>query len=114
MQVEGSTLHIVMEFCDDGDLEGVVKRQRELGSSLGEDEVMRIFVQLTLALKYVHSRTSPKAGARARIIISQTPRGTSFEAFFLWCFEGKKRKTARERLEQARFCTGTSSRRTSS
>ena len=53
---DGAALHIVMEFCDGGDLDQVIKRQRSTGRVFDEAYVMRIFVQLLLALKYVHAQ----------------------------------------------------------
>ena len=53
---DGAALHIVMEFCDGGDLDQVIKRQRSTGKVFEEAYVMRIFVQLLLALKYVHAQ----------------------------------------------------------
>ena len=53
--LEGSCLHIVMEYCDSGDLDAAIKRRKRLGKSFEELHVMRIFVQLVLALEYVHS-----------------------------------------------------------
>lgn len=52
--VEGNCLNIVMEYCDGGDLDAAIKRRRTLGRPFAELHVMRIFVQLTLALKYIH------------------------------------------------------------
>jgi len=52
--VEASKLYIVMEHADGGDLTAAVGKRRESGTRWGEDEVMRIFVQICLALKHVH------------------------------------------------------------
>lgn len=52
--VEGSKLYIVMEYADGGDLHAAIKRRVEAKTRFGEDEVMRIFVQICLALKHVH------------------------------------------------------------
>jgi NIMA (never in mitosis gene a)-related kinase len=52
--VENSKLYIIMEFADGGDLSAAIKRQKETGLKWGEDEVMRMFVQICLALKHVH------------------------------------------------------------
>lgn len=52
--VENAKLYIVMEFADGGDLCGAVKNRRESGKKWAEAEVMRIFVQICLALKHVH------------------------------------------------------------
>ena len=45
---------IVMEYADSGDLEMFVKARR--GSLLKEEDVMQLFVQLCLAIKYIHDR----------------------------------------------------------
>ena len=52
--VENSKLYIVMEHADGGDLTGAIAKRRKSGVRWPEDEVMRIFVQLCLALKHVH------------------------------------------------------------
>jgi len=53
---DGPTLNIVMEFCDGGDLDQIIKARRKTGQVFDEAYVMRIFVQLLLALKYVHAQ----------------------------------------------------------
>jgi NIMA (never in mitosis gene a)-related kinase len=52
--VEGSKLFIVMEHADGGDLTATIQRRKQLGHRYPEDELMRIFVQICLALKHVH------------------------------------------------------------
>jgi len=51
-------LVIVMEFCDSGDLRGEVKRrtQAKPPNLLPEATIMTWFVQMTLALNYMHQR----------------------------------------------------------
>jgi NIMA (never in mitosis gene a)-related kinase len=53
--VENSKLYIVMEHADGGDLSGAIQKKKADNSFWQEDEVMRIFVQICLALKHVHS-----------------------------------------------------------
>ena len=50
----GSTLQIIMEFCAGGDLFSLISRQR--GKLLHEDLILFIFLQVCLAIKYIHSR----------------------------------------------------------
>jgi NIMA (never in mitosis gene a)-related kinase len=50
----GSYLYIVMEFADGGDLDQHIKRRN--GRSFPESDVLRLFVQICLALKHVHDR----------------------------------------------------------
>lgn len=52
--IEGSRLYIVMEHADGGDLSGAITRRKEGGKPWPENEVMRMFVQICLALKHVH------------------------------------------------------------
>jgi len=54
----GLELCIVMNFCDSGDLRGEVKRRSvaKPPSMIPEAQVMAWFVQLTLALNYIHAR----------------------------------------------------------
>ena len=52
--VESSKLYIVMEHADGGDLSHAIETKRKSGQRWHEDEVMRIFVQICLALKHVH------------------------------------------------------------
>lgn len=51
-------LVIVMEYCDGGDLRGEVKRRTEVTppNRIPEAQIMTWFVQLTLALNYMHQR----------------------------------------------------------
>ena len=52
--VENSKLYIVMEHADGGDLTATIERMRKNSQRWKEEEVMRIFVQLCLALKHIH------------------------------------------------------------
>ena len=49
-----TALYIVMEFCDKGDLEGIVKARR--GKLFSEERILDWFVQMCLALKHIHDR----------------------------------------------------------
>lgn len=52
--VEDSKLFIVMEFADGGDVSNAIKRQKTQNAKWIEDDIMRIFVQICVALQYVH------------------------------------------------------------
>lgn len=52
--VEGSKLYIVMENADGGDLAGAVAKRKADRNPWKEEELMRIFVQMCLALQHVH------------------------------------------------------------
>lgn len=54
--IEGSRLYIVMEFADGGDLSGAIQRRKDSKTKWPENEVMRMFVQVCLALKHVHEQ----------------------------------------------------------
>lgn len=49
-----TAMYIVMEFCDKGDLEGIVKGRR--GKLFSEERILDWFVQMCLALKHIHDR----------------------------------------------------------
>lgn len=51
---ENGSLHIVMDYCDGGDLFKRINNQR--GNLFSEDQILDWFVQLCLALKHVHDR----------------------------------------------------------
>lgn len=53
--VESSKLYIVMEHADGGDLSGAIAKRKAEAKYWVEDEIMRIFVQICLSLKHVHS-----------------------------------------------------------
>ena len=53
--VENSKLYIVMENADGGDLSTAIQNRKKSGKFWDEEEVMRIFVQICLALKHVHN-----------------------------------------------------------
>ena len=54
--VENAKLHIVMEFADGGDLTQAIERRKKESKYWSEDEVMRIFVQICMALSHIHSQ----------------------------------------------------------
>ncbi|KDO20417.1 NEK protein kinase [Saprolegnia parasitica CBS 223.65] len=54
--VEGSVLHIVMGYCDGGDLAGCIKAQPECGGYFDLSRVLDWFVQMACAIKYLHQR----------------------------------------------------------
>ncbi|CAF1059021.1 unnamed protein product [Didymodactylos carnosus] len=49
-----SSLYIIMDYCDGGDLHSRIQTQR--GVLFSEDQILDWFVQITLALKHVHDR----------------------------------------------------------
>lgn len=54
--IEHGILIIIMEFCEHGDLAYHLGKRKKAGTSFSETEIMNWFVQLCLALEYVHSR----------------------------------------------------------
>ena len=54
--VEGRHLHILMEHAERGELYQVIQERARLQRSFGEEEVMRCFVQIAVALDHVHSK----------------------------------------------------------
>jgi len=53
---EQSTLAIVMDYADGGDLYHRISRTRKAGQSLIERQILRWFTEATLALKYMHDK----------------------------------------------------------
>ena len=49
--VENSTLHIVMEYCEKGDLSQVMKKQQ-----LSQSKIWKFFIQMCIGLEYLHSK----------------------------------------------------------
>ncbi|EWM30631.1 protein kinase domain containing protein, partial [Nannochloropsis gaditana] len=55
--VEREELHIVMEYCNRGDLQRIIhKLKRENCRSIAEEKIWAIFVQVALGLHHLHSR----------------------------------------------------------
>ena len=49
-------LYIVMEYADGGDLYTLLKRIKSTGKSLTEDQIVDLFVQVLMAVKYMHDK----------------------------------------------------------
>ncbi len=49
-------LIIIMEYCEVGDLSFHIKRRQQKGERFTETEIFNWFVQLCLALEYIHGR----------------------------------------------------------
>lgn len=56
--VSGSQLHIVMEYADGGDLDTHIKNYCRINRvrEIPEAHVVNLFVQISLAIKYIHDR----------------------------------------------------------
>lgn len=52
--IESKTLHIIMEFCEMGDLSAVITNQR--GRQIEEVRIWKFFIQMLLALEYLHQQ----------------------------------------------------------
>ena len=53
--IQEGHLHIVMEYCDGGDLNSAIKRAREKKCHFHEDQILDWFSQLLFAVMYIHS-----------------------------------------------------------
>ncbi|XP_048827631.1 serine/threonine-protein kinase Nek1-like [Brienomyrus brachyistius] len=53
---ENSNYYIAMDYCEGGDLSEKIKAQKIKGAPFSEDQILDWFVQICLALKYVHHR----------------------------------------------------------
>ncbi|KDE06769.1 NEK protein kinase [Microbotryum lychnidis-dioicae p1A1 Lamole] len=63
-----SMLYILMEYCEGGDLAGVIHRCRKTGTYLSEDVVWAYLTQITLALYDCHTEVDTR-GRRKQIIL---------------------------------------------
>ncbi len=54
LKLDLTSLYILMDYCDGGDLHSRIQAQR--GILFNEDQILDWFVQITLALKHVHDR----------------------------------------------------------
>ena len=48
--------YIIMEYADGGDLEKKINERMRKGGMFTEDEILKYFIQLALAIKYIHDR----------------------------------------------------------
>lgn len=53
---ENNIFYIVMEYCNGGDLEQKINGFSKKKQKISEDEVLHDFIQLALAIKYIHDR----------------------------------------------------------
>lgn len=54
--VEEGSLIIIMEYCDVGDLSYHIKKRNKEEKKFTEDEVLNWFIQISMALVYIHSK----------------------------------------------------------
>lgn len=53
--IEDDTLHIVTQYCDQGDLSSAIRKNKEMNLYFEEDVIIDWFVQITMAVDYIHS-----------------------------------------------------------
>ncbi|CAE6972993.1 nek3 [Symbiodinium natans] len=54
--MRSSTLYIVMEYADGGDLASLIRQKKDDEATFSEDEAMTIFAQCLSALQFIHSK----------------------------------------------------------
>lgn len=54
--VEKGVLIIIMEYCEVGDLSHHIKKKKENKERFTEDEILNWFIQIAIALEYIHGR----------------------------------------------------------
>jgi NIMA (never in mitosis gene a)-related kinase len=54
--VESNNLNIIMEYCDGGDLSNYLNIQMKTGKVMSEEKIWKFFIQICLALTYIHSK----------------------------------------------------------
>jgi len=53
--MDDQNLYIIMGYCEGGDLHAKIKEANKAGTHFSEDQILKWFVQMTLALSHVHS-----------------------------------------------------------
>ncbi|XP_027629883.1 serine/threonine-protein kinase Nek5 [Tupaia chinensis] len=96
---ESSSLYIVMEYCDGGDLMRRINRQR--GVLFSEDQILSWFVQISLGLKHIHDRKVLHRDIKAQnIFLSKNGMVAKLGDFGI-------AKVLNNTMELARTCVGT-------
>lgn len=54
--VEKGVLIIIMEYCEVGDLAYHIKKKKAKNERFTEDEILNWFIQIAIALEYIHGR----------------------------------------------------------
>ena len=54
--LEDGLLCIIMEYCDRGDLQRMIKKQKAAGVAMPEDRIWLIAIQILLGLEHLHAR----------------------------------------------------------
>lgn len=54
--VEKGVLIIIMEYCEVGDLSYHIKKKKNKNEQFTEDEILNWFIQIAIALEYIHGR----------------------------------------------------------
>lgn len=54
--IEKGVLIIIMEYCEVGDLAHYIKRRKAKNEHFTEDEILNWFIQIAIALEYIHGR----------------------------------------------------------
>ena len=70
MDRDAGILYILMEYCDGGDLAGVIKQCAKMNRPLPEDTVWSYFFQLLLALQHCHcpnAKSGDSNGANSEV-----------------------------------------------
>ena len=63
--VLGNMLHIVMEYCSGGTLQQAMARRERASESFEEEEVFDWFLQIGMALEFIHSKMKKTCSARS-------------------------------------------------
>lgn len=52
--IEGTTLYIIIDYADGGDLGVAISTHRESGTRMNEDYIWTVFIQIALGVEYLH------------------------------------------------------------
>ncbi|KIR29347.1 NEK protein kinase [Cryptococcus deuterogattii LA55] len=72
-------IYIVMEYCTSGDLGTLIRRAQRNNSSIPEDKIWNIFLQIVLALHHCHwpAERSVNTGGRQSVVAPSTDGGVA-------------------------------------
>ncbi|KIR51410.1 NEK protein kinase [Cryptococcus gattii Ru294] len=72
-------IYIVMEYCTSGDLGTLIRRAQRNNSSIPEDKIWNIFLQIVLALHHCHwpAERSVNSGGRQSVVAPSTDAGVA-------------------------------------
>jgi len=54
--IENNCMNIVMEYCDGGDLSGLINHYSKVNKFIPEEKIWKIFIQICIGINQIHSK----------------------------------------------------------